>query len=208
MSRAARLFVGPTHAPALELVSIRDSAVIRGASGSVRKVIVSHPSESYAATLERELIAAGLAVTRCKSAKCLRREVAQEAVDLLITELRMPDGPVLDVIVALRAQRPDVRIVVTTAHDSVATAVRCFRVGVHGYFTGEVPAADILREVSAPSAPSAPSVRASPLRLERAVWEYLNRVVEHAGSITRAAEVLNLDRRSLRRMLGKYAPPP
>jgi len=44
------------------------------------------------------------------------------------------------------------------------------------------------------------------MTLDRAIWEYINYSVDVAGSIAAAARNLGLDRRSLRRMLAKYAP--
>jgi ActR/RegA family two-component response regulator len=42
--------------------------------------------------------------------------------------------------------------------------------------------------------------------LDRAIWDYLNQVFLASGSMSEAARRLKVDRRSLRRMLGKQAP--
>jgi two-component system response regulator RegA len=44
------------------------------------------------------------------------------------------------------------------------------------------------------------------LTLDRAIWEFISQTVESAGTISEASRRLGLDRRSLRRMLSKYAP--
>ena len=110
-------------------------------------------------------------------------------------------GRRLGAVAWLHENRLSRRIVVVTDHDSVASAVRCAQLGVDGYYVKRSllfwPPAEYV-EVQE---------HGRPMPLARAVWEYVNRAVGEAGSITAAAEQLGLDRRSLRRMLGKYAPP-
>lgn len=170
------------------------------------RAVLAHPNDAYAEAVRRALVVRGYEISRCSDRKALRRELFPQAPSLLITELRLADGPVMELLGALREASPDTRIVVITAHDSIATAVRCMRLGVNAYYSEQEPLERVLDDddfsVSRQIEPQ------QPLRLERALWEYVNRVVDQAGSITRAAEVLGLDRRSLRRMLGKYAPPP
>jgi ActR/RegA family two-component response regulator len=44
------------------------------------------------------------------------------------------------------------------------------------------------------------------MTLDRAVWEYIARTVETAGTLSGGARRLGIDRRSLKRMLKKYPP--
>jgi two-component system, response regulator RegA len=185
--------------------SVANEASLTTPRGS-HYAVISHPNDAYTKSLFRALTARGYEVVQCRDRKELRREFFDCRPSLLITELRLPDGPVIELLGYLRRANREMRIVVITAHDSIATAVRCMRLGVNAYYSEHEPLERVLCDddfsVTRPVEPE------QPLRLDRALWEYVNRVVDQAGSITRAADLLGLDRRSLRRMLGRYAPPP
>ena len=174
--------------------------------GVERLALVAHPTGSYRQQLARELSSEGYAVQQCERLKLLKSYVERDGPELVVIELRLNDGPTFGFIQWLRNAYPETRVVVVTEHGSVASAVRCMRLGVHGYHSERVSGERILQNRSR-SEQNAEFQPERPLRLERAVWEYLNRVVSSAGSIAEAAKLLELDRRSLRRMLSKYAPP-
>lgn len=150
----------------------------------------------------------GATVWRCDSRLGLRSLLASPNIDLLVSELRLRDGPTLDIIEWFRGTAPSATIVVSTHYASIATAVKCGRIGVDAYFAGPVSLTRLLDQLNVPNSADRRSTTTvkSPMRLERAVWEYIHRVVTDAGSIANAANRLGIDRRSLRRMLNKYAP--
>ena len=168
--------------------------------------LISHPNPERCEALVQRLMPSRVRIRRCSEARSLRQEVSSLPPSLLVTELRLSDGPTMRIIERVRQMHPETRLVVVTAYGSVASAVRCFRLGVEAYYS-EHELVDRLRE-STDWDMAERLGSGEPLRLERAVWEYLNRVVERSGSISRGATALGLDRRSLRRMLGKHAPPP
>jgi ActR/RegA family two-component response regulator len=169
-------------------------------------VLIADNSDSCSRALERALVAQGHYVRICGHGAVVEQLISESPPDVLITELRLANGPVLKLIAWIKAEHPAVRVVVHTDHGSIATAIRCARLGVDAYYPKPVSAEQLLSfepESGALAADEAPS---EPLPLDRAMWEYMNRVVEHAGTITQAARLLGLDKRSLRRMLGKHAP--
>jgi ActR/RegA family two-component response regulator len=173
----------------------------RAATGDI---LIAHPSERFAESLGSAIFHARKSseVRCCRDSKTLKRLIARRRPELLITELRLLDGPSLSTLQWVREHFPELRIVVVTEHGSIASAVRCTRIGIDSYYSEQVPVERLLT----PS-PASLNEEPAPMRLERAVWEYLNRVVDRAGSITRGADALGVDRRSLRRMLGRYMPP-
>jgi len=142
--------------------------------------------------------------------------IAASAPELVITELRLPDASGLELLSVLRNRAPQTRVLIATVYGSIATAVRAIRWGAVSYVAKPVTADEILNELYNPPCecsedglPSRiPKRDATPLTLDRAVWEYVNQVIETAGSLAGAARCLGVDRRNLRRMLAKYAPPP
>ncbi len=53
--------------------------------------------------------------------------------DLMVVDLSLPRGSGLDLMKNLRAQFPEVRILVLSMHDEASVAERAFRAGAHGY---------------------------------------------------------------------------
>ena len=127
-----------------------------------------------------------------------------ETPECALVDLRMPHLSGLHVVRKLHELDATTRIVVLTGYGSIATALDAVRSGAVHYLTKP---ADIDEIVSAfdhtgvpadfPPVPTVPS-------LERVEWEHIDRIlVSCEGNITRAAELLGLDRRSLQRKLNK-----
>ncbi len=53
--------------------------------------------------------------------------------DLVLTDLKMPDGNGLDLLKKLKVQVPDLPVILVTGHASVDTAVEAMRLGAHDY---------------------------------------------------------------------------
>jgi two-component system response regulator RegA len=113
------------------------------------------------------------------------------------------------VVNLLRAALPGVAIAVLTACASIAHAVGALRSGAATYLAKPVTAQQILGSVyGAPPINEPYEGGGSPrtLTLDEAIWQYMSLVMEEAGSVSEAARRLGVDRRSLRRMMVKYAP--
>ena len=55
--------------------------------------------------------------------------------DLVVTDLKLPDGTGLDVLKQVKAEAPDVPVIVITAFATVNTAVAAMKAGAHDYLT-------------------------------------------------------------------------
>lgn len=127
-----------------------------------------------------------------------------------VVDLRLPGRDGIDLVRALKAADPGIRIVMLTGWGSIATAVEAVRSGAYEYLTKPADADQVLealgtragRGVAGAEGPerSAPS-------LARVEWEHIQRVLaECEGNISQAARVLGIHRRSLQRKLAKYPP--
>jgi two-component system response regulator RegA len=170
-----------------------------------RQVLVADADRLTCQALSVGLAGLGLDVRQCTSVREARAQLDDGWPELLVLELRLADGPSLGLLSWVRTACFDVRVVVVTGHSSVASAVRCTRLGTLGYFKKPARAADVLAAARCGVVPcDLPPPQ--PCSLDQAVWEYINRIANTSGSITRGAELLGIDRRSLRRMLSKHAP--
>ena len=73
----------------------------------------------------------------------------REAFDLVLTDLRMPDGGGLDVLRAARTRRSDASVILLTAYAGWDSAKEAMRLGALDYFEkGEAPE-DLLQHIEA-----------------------------------------------------------
>ena len=62
----------------------------------------------------------------------------RHAVDVLVTDLSMPGIPTMDLIKRVKAEFPEVAVLVLTMHAEEQYALRAFRSGANGYLTKDV----------------------------------------------------------------------
>ncbi|MEM1414938.1 MAG: response regulator transcription factor [Myxococcota bacterium] len=132
--------------------------------------------------------------------------VREEAPEHALVDLRMPGGSGLDLVPALLALEPHMRIVVLTGYGSIATALEAVRRGALHYLTKPADADEVLAAFArAPDAPFATAEDVQTPSLSRVEWEHIQRVLTDCeGNISEAARRLGLHRRSLQRKLTKY----
>ena len=82
-----------------------------------------------AAALRRE----GHAVTTAASLAELRRAIGAALPDVLVTDVVLPDGNGLDEVARLTAEHPALPVIVFSARNTLATAVRATEVGAFDY---------------------------------------------------------------------------
>lgn len=122
----------------------------------------------------------------------------------IVLDLRLATENGLELIPALCAQAPGVRIVVLTGYASIATAVEAIKLGAHHYLTKptDLPALLAAFEHEAGVIPLEPAPQ--PASLERIEWETIQQaLLEAEGNVSAAAARLGLHRRTLQRKLKK-----
>lgn len=127
----------------------------------------------------------------------------RHAPDFALVDLKLGAANGLDLIAPLRIACPAMRIVLVTGYASVATAVDAMKRGADHYLAKPVTVDAILRALGLSSAPATePAPTMTPLsRLE---WEHIQQaLVDSAGSISGAARLLGMHRRTLQRKLAK-----
>ncbi len=123
-----------------------------------------------------------------------------------VVDLRLGDGSGLEVVGALRAVREDARIIILTGYGNIATAVAAVKSGAIDYLSkpadaDAVEAALLAREGALPPPPE------QPMTADRVRWEHIQRVFEQCDrNVSETARRLRMHRRTLQRILAKYAP--
>jgi two-component system response regulator RegA len=171
-----------------------------------RSLLIVDDDEPFLARLARAMERRGFEV---KTASSVTEGISTAKVAppaFAVIDLRLADGSGLDVVTALRATRPDIRIVMLTGYGNIATAVAAVKAGALDYLAkpadaDQVEAALLARELSLPPPPE------NPMSADRVRWEHIQRVFEQCDrNVSETARRLNMHRRTLQRILSKHAP--
>ncbi|MFK7944941.1 MAG: ActR/PrrA/RegA family redox response regulator transcription factor [Paracoccaceae bacterium] len=123
-----------------------------------------------------------------------------------VVDLRLEDGNGLDVVEALRAARPDSRIIVLTGYGAIATAVAVVKIGAIDYLSKPADANDVEKALLTPRGEKPPPPE-NPMSADRVRWEHIQRVFELCDrNVSETARRLNMHRRTLQRILAKRSP--
>ena len=96
-------------------------------------ILVADDDQAIRTVLSRALGRAGFDVRTTGNAATLWQWVSDGEGDLVITDVIMPDENGLDLIPRIRKIRPDLRIIVMSAHSTVLTAVKAAERGAFEY---------------------------------------------------------------------------
>jgi len=170
-------------------------------------VLIVEDDDALRERLARAFASRGLDVRQAPNAAEAETIARDDPPEMVVLDLRMPDGSGLDLIPKLLQIDPNTRIVVLTGYGSVATAIEAVRRGATHYLTKPADADEILAAFDRGSSASNSTLPLEPMSLDRVEWEHINRVLmDCQGNISEAARVLRLHRRSLQRKLAKHPP--
>jgi DNA-binding NtrC family response regulator len=99
------------------------------------RILVVDDSAPTLEVLERNLTAEGHVVHTAASVAAALRILDGGPIDLVITDLRMPDVGGLDLVRHVRAHWRDVAVIMITGHASIETAVAAVKEGAEDYLT-------------------------------------------------------------------------
>jgi len=123
-----------------------------------------------------------------------------------VGDLRLSDGNGLDVVSALKAKRPDARVIVLTGYGNIATAVTAVKLGAVDYLAKPADADDVANALLATGAGKTEQPQ-NPMSADRVRWEHIQRIYEMCNrNVSETARRLNMHRRTLQRILAKRAP--
>jgi len=76
-----------------------------------------------------------------------KKNIQEQKPDLIISDLRLPDGSGLDLIRWVKEHYSDIVIVVMTSYAEIQTAVECIRAGAYDYVAKPLNPDEILRKI-------------------------------------------------------------
>lgn len=155
--------------------------------------------------LARAMERRGFRPVVAESVQAAREIVQKEPAAYAVVDLRLEDGSGLDVVDALRAARPDARIVVLTGYGAIATAVAAVKMGATDYLAKPADADEVTSALLSIEGTLPPP--GNPMSADRVRWEHIQRVFEQCDrNVSETARRLHMHRRTLQRILAKRSP--
>lgn len=99
------------------------------------RILVVDDEASMREVLEIMLEREGHACTSAANVAAARKALDASAFDLVITDVKMPDGTGIDVLSAAREANPDMIVLLITAYASTNTAIEAMKGGAYDYLT-------------------------------------------------------------------------
>ncbi len=97
-------------------------------------ILVVDDEESARVTLALLLEKRGHRVAQASGVRAAGERLAEQVFDLVVTDLRMPDGSGLDVLRAVQARQPGTEVILLTAYAGWESAKEAMRLGAFDYF--------------------------------------------------------------------------
>lgn len=121
-----------------------------------RTVLVADDDAAIRTVVSQALARAGFDVRTTGTAAGLWRLVAQGEGDVVVTDVVMPDENGLDLIPRIKKHRPDLPVIVMSAQNTLATAVRATEVGAYDYLPKPFDLKELQRIVESASQSKTP----------------------------------------------------
>ena len=110
-------------------------------------VLLADDDRSIRTVLSQALSRIGCRVRVTGSASALWRMIEDGEGDIVVTDVRMPDGDALDLLPAIRKRRPDLPVILMSAQNTVLTAIRAAEVGAYEYLPKPFDLEELLKFV-------------------------------------------------------------
>ncbi|MDZ7267723.1 MAG: sigma-54 dependent transcriptional regulator [candidate division KSB1 bacterium] len=112
-----------------------------------KSILIVDDEESVRDSLERVLRKAGYVTRSASSGEEALALMSAAAADIVLTDLRMPDGDGMNLLKSLKKKYPDVEVIVLTGYGTIETAVEAIKEGAYDFITKPPKKAVILSTV-------------------------------------------------------------
>jgi DNA-binding NtrC family response regulator len=149
-------------------------------------------SEVIGILLERE----GYGVEIAGTVKAGLERLGASAADVVVTDLKLPDGTGLDVIAGVRARRPRLPIIMITSYSSMESAIDALRAGANDYVIKPFNNAEFLAAIARALNDRRLLRGARPLAIEEYIREVVERFQDSYSEI-QLSRMLGIGRKAL-----------
>ncbi|MEO7337133.1 MAG: sigma-54 dependent transcriptional regulator [Caldimonas sp.] len=103
------------------------------AASTVQRVLIVDDDHGVGNSIQMLLGQRGVESVVCRDATAATLSLEAQDFDLVVTDLRLPDGSGLDILAAIRAAHPDVQVILMTSFSSMESAIEALRRGANAY---------------------------------------------------------------------------
>lgn len=111
------------------------------------RVLLVDDEEEFLKALGERLAARNLEVTTATSGEMALEIVAARQVDVIVLDLAMPGMDGLQTLERIRAENPEVEIIMLTGHGTISTTVSAMKLGAENYLEKPVPLPTLLASI-------------------------------------------------------------
>jgi two-component system response regulator RegA len=129
----------------------RTDNLTQGGEPHAKSVLVVEDDERLLRCLARAMEARGFKAMIAESLKDGLAQIELTAPEFAVVDMRLADGCGLDIISALKQQRPGARLIILTSYGNIATTVRAVKLGAVDYLTKPADVDDIVSTLLAPN---------------------------------------------------------
>jgi two-component system response regulator RegA len=170
-----------------------------------KTLLIVDDDQPFLIRLSRAMEQRGFNVSIASTVADGLQSIETRAPAYAIIDLRLGDGSGLDVILKLKATRPEARGVILTGYGNIATAVTAVKLGAFDYIAKPADADEIYQALVTSGVKTV--LPTNPMSADRVRWEHIQRIYELCGrNVSETARRLNMHRRTLQRILAKRAP--
>ncbi len=173
--------------------------------GEIRTVLVVEDDTQLLATYQHVLARTGnFVVSGATNVDAAKAAARAQRPDAAIVDMNIAGESGIDLIAELRAQDPQMRLVLISGYNSVESTVAAMKAGAVDVLCKPITAAELVKRLQGEPTAVPPSETPT---LDRAIWEHVQRVFHDChGNRSEAARRLRIDRGTLNRWLQRPAP--
>jgi DNA-binding NtrC family response regulator len=111
------------------------------------RILLVDDEDRFRTNLRKMLAAEGFAVSEVNSGQKALEELAVQAYDVILLDMRMPDMSGLETLAAIKQSHPDTEVIILTGHASVDTAAEIIRLGAYEFLLKPCPIEEVVAKI-------------------------------------------------------------
>jgi two-component system response regulator PilR (NtrC family) len=156
-----------------------------------KTILVVDDEFSVRESLEKVLSKAGYITLAADSGNEALAVLAKQKIDLVLSDLKMPDGDGVELLKSIKKSYPDIEVILLTGYGTVENAVEAMREGAYDFITKPPKKAIILSAVERASERQNLALENKYLREQLSKGAPLDEVVGRSPAFTKILEMVN-----------------
>ena len=111
------------------------------------RILLVDDEERFRTNLRKMLVAEGFVVSEVNSGQKALEELAVQAYDVILLDMRMPDMDGLTTLAAIKERHPEPEVIILTGHASVDAAAEIIRLGAYEFLLKPCPIGEVIAKI-------------------------------------------------------------